>query len=212
MTAEKPIIRYKLTDANGFTRRGISGETLWQKGTIQETTGEGDLCGPGWTHVYTHPLLAVMLDPIHGQYGPNAKLISVKVNGKNKTDHGLKEGWTTVRYRRAEKLPKVSMVQRVAFGVICSMANYKDPGFTKWAKNWLLGKDRSAEAAGDAVRAAQAAEAAAEAARAAWAARAAVRAARDAARDAARATGAAAEAAAELLDLITLAKKAMKVR
>ena len=140
-------VRYKLTDANGYTRKGKYGETKWDKHSpIRITSGEGDLCAHGWTHVYTHPLLAELLDPIHGDYGKTAKLISVNVLGRCKKDRGLKEGWTKVSFRSHETRQKVSSVQVIALGILCAIKVYKKPEFQLWAKNWLSGTDRSANA------------------------------------------------------------------
>ena len=169
-------IRYKLTDADGYTRRGQSGETRWDEYVpTRVTDGEGDLCGASWTHVYTHPLLAEFLDPIHGKYGPNARLISVNVSGKCKKDRGLKEGWTKVSFRSMETRPNVSLTQKIAFGILCALQVYKDEKFQKWAADWLSGKNRTHTAANaaNAASAANAANAANAAAYAAYAANAA---------------------------------------
>jgi len=37
----------------------------WELGQWYETSGEGDLCSPGWLHFYTNPLLAVLLNSVH---------------------------------------------------------------------------------------------------------------------------------------------------
>ena len=50
---------YKLTDRDGYTRRGDTGETLWVPGRSLTTDGGGNLCGPGFIHAYTDPLLGV---------------------------------------------------------------------------------------------------------------------------------------------------------
>jgi hypothetical protein len=55
---------YKLTDANGQTRN----HTQWGENVQHLTSGEGSLCGKGWTHWYRSPLLAVMVNPIHGRF------------------------------------------------------------------------------------------------------------------------------------------------
>ena len=52
---------YKLTDRDGQTRNG----TQWGPGMSHSGTGKGELCGPGWIHAYEHPLIAVLLNPIH---------------------------------------------------------------------------------------------------------------------------------------------------
>ena len=52
---------YKLTNQEMQTHNGFQ----WELGEWQETSGEGGLCGPGWLHYYSDPLLAVLLNPIH---------------------------------------------------------------------------------------------------------------------------------------------------
>ena len=52
---------YKLTDEKMQTYNGFQ----WVLGETHETNGEGNLCGPGWLHAYTDPLLAILLNPIH---------------------------------------------------------------------------------------------------------------------------------------------------
>jgi hypothetical protein len=54
-------IVYKLTDQHLQTYQGYQ----WAVGERREFPGTGDLCGAGWCHAYTHPLLAVILNPIH---------------------------------------------------------------------------------------------------------------------------------------------------
>lgn len=54
-------IRYKLTRKNQTTYGGFK----WRKRRWYKTSGEGYLCGPGWLHCYTDPLLAILLNPIH---------------------------------------------------------------------------------------------------------------------------------------------------
>lgn len=123
--------------------------------------------------------------------------------------------------RVVRDLPDISVTttQRVAFGILCNLEDWRDAEFIEWAYDWLSGKDRSALAAEAAAEAALAAEAeaeaaeAAEAARAAWAAaraaEAAARAAWAAAAEAARAVWAASRAA-DCADLNGLAREALK--
>ena len=177
-------------------------------GEEKTTSGEGELCGPGWLHCYSDPLLAVLLNPIHADY-ENPRLFRARVGGKSMHDRGLKSGYTKMTLIEEIPVPAISTAQRVRFAILCAMKVYQDPGFVQWGENWLSGKDRSAEAARAAVRAAWAAEAAAWAAgAAAWAAGAAEAAAR-AAEAAARAAGAAWAAGAEI-DLISIAHEAVE--
>jgi hypothetical protein len=191
-------LRYKLTDENMQTFGGCQ----WAIGEKKVTSGEGELCDEGWLHCYTHPLLAMMLTPIHANF-KSPRLFECKVGGQHKTDHGLKEGWTEMMLTRGLPLPTVSTEQRVAFGIRCALEVYDEPAFVKWANAWLSGKDRSSGAASTARWAA--------AARSAWAAAEAARTARAA--WAAWAAEAAAEAAAapqKSIDLIAIAERVMK--
>jgi hypothetical protein len=45
---------YKLTNENFQTFGGCQ----WGENITHITSGEGDLCGPGWLHYYDNPLLA----------------------------------------------------------------------------------------------------------------------------------------------------------
>jgi len=187
---------YKLTSQDMTTYGGFR----WELGIPAETSGDGDLCGPGWLHCYSDPLLAVMLNPIHGNID-NPRLFRAEAGGKSQHDHGIKSGYTRMTLVEEIPVPAVTTEQRIRFAILCSLKVYSDPAYVKWAEGWLSGEDRSKSAAGAAAREAEvAAEAAAREAEvaaswaAAWAAAGAARAAAWAAR-AARAARAAAGAA-----------------
>ena len=204
------MLRYKLTDANDRTYNN----TQWGKHVTHTASGAGALCGAGWIHVYTHPLLALLLNPIHGNFR-DPHLWKCECSGECKTDYGLKEGWTSVTTTRRIHVPAITTEQRVRFGILCGKAVYAEPVWNAWADKWLSGEDRSLAAASRAARAASAAAArAAEVAEAAasraavdsddvkWAvASVASRAASPVAADAAYATG-------TPLDLIAIAIEA----
>ena len=207
---------YKLTDSNNQTQNN----TQWGEGVEHKTSGEGDLCSEGFLHCYSDPLLASFLHPMHVSF-ENPVLWEAEGSGVMKDDNGLKVGFSCLKTLKKMELPVVSDVQRIAFGILCALEVEKDVGFVKWANEWLSGEDRSAEAAGRAARAATWAEAAAKAAT--WAAEAAkstARAAEMTARAAARAAGGAAKAATwaaewtaragKTIDLVAIAKEAMK--
>lgn len=161
---------YKLTKSDGTTYGGCQ----WGEGVQHLTDGEGDLCGPGWTHWYTHPLLAVLLNPIHGCFDLATALLWEGEGTIGANDHGLKVGCKDGRTLRQMPLPEVTTEQRVKFAILCSLAVKKQwkgkAAYTRWAEAWLDGSDRSEAAAWAAVVAA--AEAAAWAAMAARAAEA----------------------------------------
>ncbi len=188
---------YKLTDATDRTRN----DTQWGPGiTHRAKPGKGELCSEYYIHAYTHPLLAVFLNPIHGDFrGPHLWECRGRVAA---TDHGLKVGCKSLTTIRRIDLPVVNDTQRAAFGIFCAKSAYTEPDWIIWADNWLSGLDRSEVTAE--VAAWAAAEAAARAARAAaWAA------AEAAARAAAEAAARAAAWAAADIDLIALAQAAM---
>ena len=189
---------YKLTDSCGKTHNG----TQWGPGISHSGTGEGELCGPGWIHAYEHPLVAVLMNPIHANF-PNPRLWEAEGEIAIR-DGQLKCGCKTLTTIREIPLPAITTEMRVRFAIMCAReaatadAAWKE--WEAWADRWLSGEDRS-EAAAEAVWAAQAAAAQAAAAEAsavwaaAWAAEAAASAASAAYRSAEAAAWAAAEAA-----------------
>ena len=192
---------YKLTDMNMKTY----GEYPWVLGKWNRTSGKGDLCGPGWLHAYTSPVLAELLDPIHANFR-EYRLFRGEASGQVIRDSGLKVGYTNMRI--TEELPRLHITteNRVRFGIACACRVYTSAEYRAWAGRWVSGADRTEAAARVAVRAAstarvavRAAEAAAETAAAAdtWAAEVAAEAAVWAVRAAEVAAEVAAEAAAE---------------
>ena len=196
------MIVYKLTDQNLQTY----GSYQWEPGVARETDGNGGLCGPGWLHYYHDPLLAVLLNPIHADIA-NPILWEAEADGLHRDDRGLKGGCTRLTLIRQVDLPQITTEQRVRFGILCAKVICDNPAWNAWADRWLDGSDRSQESAWAAIeaaaRAAEAAWAAAEtAARAAWAARAAA--------EAAWVARAAEAAEGTPLDLIAIAREALK--
>ncbi len=207
---------YKLTSQNLQTHNGFQ----WTPGEwTPEADGAGELCSNSFYHFYTHPLLAVLLNPIHANLS-NPVLWKGEARGTFKDDRGLKGGATQMRIVERLEVPKISTIQKVAFALLCAKEIYTEASFVRFADSWLKGEDRSDAAANAANAAANAAYAAAYAANAAaYAANAAAYAANAAnaayaANAAAYAANAAAYAAANAatpVDFIELAKQAMKV-
>lgn len=202
---------YKLTNKNWET----TGRTKWGPSvTHGPTSGKGELCGPGWLHAYTSLELALLMNPIHAN---TANPVPWKAEGEiEKSDYGLKVGTRTLTTICIVEAPTVTVEHRIRFGILCALEVYKEPGFVKWANDWLSGKDRS-HAAADAAEAAAwaanvaatwaataAAEAAAAIEAASWAA--AASAVKCAARAVARAASAKAD---DPIDLGAMAQKAI---
>ena len=143
------MIYYKLTNQDGYTRRGEKGETKWKPGVWQKPlSGRGTLCGPGWYHFYYSPDLSVLLNPIHADI-KNPILWKTECRGKSQDDNGLKIGWTEARVIKQIPLPEWTITQKVAFAILCSLKVEQSEEYVKWAKDWLSGKDRTKETAAD---------------------------------------------------------------
>ena len=190
---------YKLTDENGQTYNN----TQWGEGISHSGTGKGELCSEGWIHAYTHPLLAVLLNPIHADF-KNPRMWEAE-GDVDKRDGQLKVGCRTLTTIKEIPLPVITAEQRVKFAILCANAVCDDERWNEWADKWLDGTDRSKQSA----NAARAAAWAANAAEAAWAAEAAAEAAEAAARAAAWAAEAAeARAAADAAEAAKTAARA----
>jgi hypothetical protein len=178
---------YKLTNENMQTYNGFQ----WRVGDLVTTPGTGPLCSPGWIHCYTHPLLAVVLNPIHAGF-KSPRLWTFNDRGaKRLHDHGLKVGVSRGKLVEEIPLPTVPIECRVRWAIQLALPVCEEADWCHWAEEWLSGRDRSSEAAWAAAR-----EAAWTAAwTAAWAAREAkeAREAREAAWEAAWAAARAAE-------------------
>jgi hypothetical protein len=176
---------YKLTNENDQTHGGMQ----WGENVTHTASGKGELCGPGFIHAYTDPVLAVLLNPIGADFrNPHLWIAEGKIV---KDDRGLKCGTVKLTTVRRMDLPTVTTVHRIAFAILCTKQVYANKQWNQWADKWLSGKNRAAAAA------ASAAKAAVTAATAAWAAAEAAAMAKAAVTAAMAATAAtAAEAAA----------------
>ena len=122
---------YKLTNELGQTYN----KTQWGEGVEHTASGRGPLCADGWLHAYTHPLLAVLLNPIHA--GIKRSQLWEAEGEVGAEDHGLKVGCTRLRTVRQIPVPEVTTEQRVRFGLLCALAVYHEPGFERWARSWM---------------------------------------------------------------------------
>jgi hypothetical protein len=176
---------YKLTDKDGYTRRDASNETLWGPNVTHRATGTGGLCTNGVIHAYEHPLIAAFMNPVHVSFGN--PILWIAEGEITHREGQLKCGCRELTTVKKTRLPKITQEQRIRISIYCALSQFKDPAFETWAKNWLSGKDRTAEAA------------------AAWAAEAAARAAARAAEAAARAAARAAD-----FDLLSIIRRVVE--
>jgi hypothetical protein len=175
------MIKYKLTTQEMMTYGGFQ----WEIGKTVKTDGkEKELCNCHWLHYYHDPLLAIFFNPIHADI-KNPLLWKVEATRKNIDDNGIKGGCTRMKLIKQIPVPEVTIINRVAFGIYCSLAVCDNVQFGNWAKAWLSGEDRAAAHA--AITASAAAHIASAAAHAA-------------------------AYAEKPLDLISIAKKAMLIK
>ncbi len=138
-------MKYKLTDSEGYTRRGMKNETLWGENVTHTATGKGtDLYTNGVIHYYNSPEEATIYNPIHAKI---TNPICWKSRGRKVTFDGVKGGCKTMTTIRLVALPGITMAQRVEIAIRCAQLIYPDPGFNNWAEKWLSGEDRSHSAA-----------------------------------------------------------------
>jgi len=107
---------YKLTDAKMQTHGGFQ----WTLGETAKTDGRGDLCGSGWLHYYSDPLLAVFLNPVHANYGSDMRLFRATAGPVQKHDRGLKSGTTELTLVEELRVPRVTPAQCAKFARLCS--------------------------------------------------------------------------------------------
>ena len=137
---------YKLTDGDGQTWGG----TQWGPGVSHSGTGKGELCGPGWIHAYEHPLVAVLMNPIHAHF-KNPRLWEAEGEIAIR-DGQLKCGCKALTTIREIPLPAITAEMRVRFAILCARealtaADAACKAWNAWADKWLSGEDRSAAAA-----------------------------------------------------------------
>ena len=167
---------YKLTDYLGRTRAGEDNELTWAVGVEHKTAGTGArLCTADVIHAYEHPLIAVLMNPVHADFDPARMRLFVAEGEIVAREVQLKCGVHALKIVEEIPVPVLTTEQRVKFAILCAKLVCKDAAWNAWADKWLSSEDRSAWAAEEAARAAkEAAWAAARAARAAeeaaWAA------------------------------------------
>jgi len=146
------MIVYKLTDENGITGVACSIPLQWGNNVTHSAAGNVfRLCENGVIHAYRDPILAVLLDPIHGDYGPDAKLWECRIDGRRKIlDDGLKIGTRTLTTIREIEKPRITQNQRVYFAILCAksvLPRGEIPEWDTWADRWIAGTNRTVVAA-----------------------------------------------------------------
>lgn len=141
-------MKYKLTDRDGYTRRGGYNETLWGENVTHTAIGKGhSLCSDEVIHYYDSPEIAAFMNPIHADI---KNPICWECKGKSVANKGLKGGCKKLTTLKQVNLPEISITQRVEIAIRLSLLFCIDKKYIKWANDWLDNKDRTARAADDA--------------------------------------------------------------
>jgi hypothetical protein len=157
---------YKLTDEQGRTRAGEDNELTWAVGVEHKTEGTGTrLCSADVIHAYEHPLIAVLMNPLHAMFNPATVRLFVAEGEIVAREGQLKCGVHALKVVEEIPVPTLTAEQRVKFAILCAKTVCEGAAWNAWADKWLSGEGRSAE-----TEAWEAAEAAARAAAraAAW--------------------------------------------
>lgn len=118
--------------------------TKWEIGVPVKVTVEGDkMCSDQVLHCYNHPLLAVILNPIHANI-KNPKLFEIEVDKIVNSD-GLKFASKSQTLLKELKVPEISLEQKIEFAIRVVKLIYNDSKWNLWADSWLSGEDRSVE-------------------------------------------------------------------
>jgi len=136
---------YKLTTRDHKTRPGEDNECIWGENVMHSGTGKGDLCGPGYIHAYEHPILAMLMNPIHAMYW---NPILWEAEGEIALRDGdNKCGCVSLTTLRTIPWPEIFDEKRTEFAIRCALAVYCEPEFVSWANKWLSVENRTENAA-----------------------------------------------------------------
>ena len=108
-------IKYKLIDKDGYTRRGLEGETYWLDGEMKIAKGTGQsLCSDDVIHFYDHPYLAVISNPIQANID-NPRLIEIEIDKAIVAD-GLTGGCKQARFIKEITPPVITLEEKIECG------------------------------------------------------------------------------------------------
>jgi hypothetical protein len=120
--------------------------TKWEIGTPITVQKEGNkMCSDQVLHCYNHPLLAVILNPIHANI-KNPKLFEISVDKIVNSD-SLKFASKSQTLVKEITLPEISLEHKIQFAIKVAKLTCKNEKWNLWADSWLSGEDRSKESA-----------------------------------------------------------------
>ena len=121
-------------------------DTKWELNIPITVTKEGtEMCTDQVLHCYNHPLLAIVLNPIHADI-KNPRLFEIEVDKIVNTD-GLKYASKQQTLIKEITIPEISIEQKLEFAIRVTQLILKDTKWNSWADNWLNNTDRTKESA-----------------------------------------------------------------
>lgn len=123
------------------------GSTKWTIGETKTVKTPIKLCAKNCLHFYSHPILAVLFNPIYANLR-SFRLFEGEAQGEIISYFGTKEGCSELTlHKEIFDIPKIDDQQRIFWTILCVKECYKDAKWNVWADNYLSGKDRSINAA-----------------------------------------------------------------
>ena len=111
------MLLYKLTDSHDRTY----GFCQWGENVTHEVVWSGKFCGVGVIHCYTDLTLALMLNPIHGNF--ESPRVWQAQGDILLSDNELKFGVARLTtLKEILPLPQITIDQRIKFGIMCALA------------------------------------------------------------------------------------------
>lgn len=131
--SEVPVL-YKLTNEHDCSFSA----TQWGNYITHTAPGQKEgkvLCSNCWLHAYTHPVIAILLNPIHANfYKPNLWLCG----GKAKiVDLDGKVGCIELTTQKKMIPPVISDITTLCWGMACLSKVYEEVYYQQWCGNWI---------------------------------------------------------------------------
>ena len=113
----------------------------WEVGVPKELPVRNNLklYEQGLFHYSPHPLIATLSVDFDDNY---KKLYEVLPEGMIVEGNNIC-GSTKLTLVKELEIPKVTLIQKIAFRIMCAKEIYKEPTFVEWANKWLSGENRS---------------------------------------------------------------------
>jgi hypothetical protein len=137
------MIVYKLTDQDGWCRRGMCNETQYVPGWTYYADGlaNNPLCSTSWIHAYEHPLLAVLHNPIHAKI-PTPRMFRCRTGRVVKRDGQMKLGCRSLTVIEEVPVPSITTEMCVRYAIGCAWRGTSQQ-WRQWAVEWLTYRGHS---------------------------------------------------------------------